>query len=163
MTPEVLVTKLKMSKEYLDRSTRVLEEEDSGFAPDENAFTVAVQMAHIGITVDWIMEGAFGKGFNMDFGSHEMRAEDFTSLAAARGICDRNYQAAIDLVSSKTAEELNALCSPNPVVGEQPKWSAIDVIVEHTAHHRGALSVYTRLLGKVPPMPYMDVDAAPIP
>jgi uncharacterized damage-inducible protein DinB len=26
--------------------------------------------------------------------------------------------------------------------------------VEHTAHHRGALTVYSRLLGKVPPMPY---------
>jgi uncharacterized damage-inducible protein DinB len=27
-------------------------------------------------------------------------------------------------------------------------------MVEHTAHHRGALTVYSRKLGKVPPMPY---------
>jgi uncharacterized damage-inducible protein DinB len=27
-------------------------------------------------------------------------------------------------------------------------------MVEHTAHHRGALTVYSRLLGKVPLMPY---------
>ncbi len=27
----------------------------------------------------------------------------------------------------------------------------------HTAHHRGALAVYARLLGKVPAMPYMDM------
>ena len=161
MTPEILATTLKMSKEYLDRSTRVLEESDSGFAPDDNSFTVAVQLAHIGITVDWIMEGAFGKGFDMDFASHDIRAEDFTSITAARALCDKNYQAAIALVSSKTNEELSELCAPNPVIGEQPKWAAVDVIVEHTAHHRGALSVYTRLLGKVPAMPYMDMDAVP--
>jgi len=28
-------------------------------------------------------------------------------------------------------------------------------MVEHTAHHRGALTVYSRVLGKVPAMPYM--------
>jgi len=30
----------------------------------------------------------------------------------------------------------------------------INAIVDHTAHHRGALSVYARLPGKVPMMPY---------
>ena len=36
--------------------------------------------------------------------------------------------------------------------------SGIDVFLRaymHTAHHRGALTVYSRMLGKVPPMPYM--------
>jgi hypothetical protein len=28
---------------------------------------------------------------------------------------------------------------------------------DHTAHHRGALTVYSRLLGKVPKMPYADM------
>jgi uncharacterized damage-inducible protein DinB len=29
-------------------------------------------------------------------------------------------------------------------------------ITDHTAHHRGALTVYARLAGAVPPMPYAD-------
>jgi uncharacterized damage-inducible protein DinB len=29
-------------------------------------------------------------------------------------------------------------------------------ITDHTAHHRGALTVYARTQGIVPPMPYMD-------
>ena len=29
-------------------------------------------------------------------------------------------------------------------------------ITDHTAHHRGALTVYARVQGIVPPMPYMD-------
>jgi len=39
-------------------------------------------------------------------------------------------------------------------MGGRPLFEIIGAMVEHTAHHRGALAVYTRLLGKVPPMPY---------
>ena len=35
-----------------------------------------------------------------------------------------------------------------------PRLAVVSGIVDHTAHHRGALSVYCRLLNKVPPMPY---------
>ena len=38
----------------------------------------------------------------------------------------------------------------NPVV------AIVGGIEDHTAHHRGALTVYARLLDRVPPMPYMD-------
>ena len=39
-------------------------------------------------------------------------------------------------------------------MGGQPIGDIVWSIVEHTAHHRGALTVYSRLLGKVPIMPY---------
>lgn len=161
MTPELLVYELKMSKEYLDRATRALTEEDSDFTPDENIFTVSVLMGHIGLTVDWFMEGAFGEGFDMDFESHDVKAQDFTSLEAARKQCDKSYQAAIDLIASKSMEELLEPWPANPIMGTHPKMAAVFGIIEHTAHHRGALGVYTRLRGKVPPLPYMDMDAIP--
>ena len=41
-----------------------------------------------------------------------------------------------------------------PVMGGQPGSEVVRAMIEHTAHHRGALTVYSRLLGKVPPMPY---------
>jgi uncharacterized damage-inducible protein DinB len=40
------------------------------------------------------------------------------------------------------------------VMAGQPIGNIVWGMVEHTAHHRGALSVYSRLLGKTPPMPY---------
>ena len=46
MTPEVLVADLRSTKEYFDRSTRCLTEEDSTFAPAEGTWTVAQQVAH---------------------------------------------------------------------------------------------------------------------
>jgi uncharacterized damage-inducible protein DinB len=39
-------------------------------------------------------------------------------------------------------------------MGGQPISDIVWAMVEHTAHHRGALTVYSRQLGKVPPMPY---------
>ena len=161
MTPEILVSQLTMSKEYLDRATRELAEEDSGFAPDDDSYTVAAQMGHIGLTIDWFVEGAFGKGWDLSFEVHDSDARAFTSLKAAREKCAASYQSVIDLIASKSMDELLEMWPEDPVMGSQPKLSIVAGIVEHTAHHRGSLSVYTRLRGKVPPMPYMDMDAAP--
>ena len=41
-----------------------------------------------------------------------------------------------------------------------PKFTIVPGIDEHTAHHRGALTVYSRLLGLTPPMPYMEMQDA---
>jgi uncharacterized damage-inducible protein DinB len=40
-------------------------------------------------------------------------------------------------------------------MGGQAMSGVVWGMIEHTAHHRGALTVYSRLLGKVPPMPYV--------
>jgi uncharacterized damage-inducible protein DinB len=45
-------------------------------------------------------------------------------------------------------------------MGGVPRWSVVSAISDHTAHHRGALTVYSRLLGKVPVMPYAEEPAA---
>ena len=45
-----------------------------------------------------------------------------------------------------------------PITGEimkgAPKMAVIGGITDHSAHHRGALSVYARLLDRIPMMPY---------
>ena len=46
---------------------------------------------------------------------------------------------------------------PGPIMGGQPRLAIFGALTDHSAHHRGALTVYSRLLGKVPPMPYMDM------
>jgi uncharacterized damage-inducible protein DinB len=39
-------------------------------------------------------------------------------------------------------------------MGGEPRLAIVGAICEHTAHHRGALAVYARLLGYAPPIPY---------
>lgn len=143
------------SKDFFDRSTRVLEETDSGFRPCEGMMTVAQQVAHTAQTLDWFIEGASRReGFDLDFEKHAKALEAATSLAAARRMLEAAFANAIEFFRSRSAADLAQPLPAGPVMGGQPISDIVWAMVEHTAHHRGALTVYSRLLGKVPPMPY---------
>jgi uncharacterized damage-inducible protein DinB len=143
------------SKEFFERSTRVLDEADSGFRPKEGMMTVAQQVAHAAQTLDWFVEGATRpEGFDLDFAKHAKSLGSVTSLAAARQTLETAYANAIHFLRSQSPEDLARPLPPGPVMGGQPISDIVWAMVEHTAHHRGALTVYSRELGKVPPMPY---------
>ncbi|MGB7762212.1 MAG: DinB family protein [Bryobacteraceae bacterium] len=143
------------SKDFFDRSTRVLDEADSGFRPQEGMMTAAQQVAHVAQTLDWFLEGATRpEGFDLDFASHAAALERVTSLAAARQMLETAYANAIGYLRSHSPEQLAQPLPAGPVMGGQPITDIVWAMVEHTAHHRGALTVYSRQLGKVPPMPY---------
>jgi uncharacterized damage-inducible protein DinB len=146
---------LLTSKEFFDRSTRVLDEADSGFRPHEGMMTVAQQVAHTAQTLEWFVEGASRpEGFDLDFQKHAKALESVTSLAAARKALETAYANAVHFLRSSTPEDLARPLPPGPVMGGMPISDIVWAMVEHTAHHRGALTVYSRQLGKVPPMPY---------
>ena len=70
------------SKEFFDRSTRVLEEADSNFRPHEEMMTVAQQVAHAAQTLDWFIDGATRQeGFDLNFEEH---AKDLQRVKIAR-------------------------------------------------------------------------------
>jgi len=146
---------LLASKEFFARSTRVLDETDSGFRPQEGMMTVAQQVAHTAQTLDWFIEGASRpEGFDLDFEKHVKALDAVTSLAAARQMLETAYASAIQFLRSRSPEDLSRPLPHGPVMGGQPISDIVWSMVEHTAHHRGALTVYSRQLGKLPPMPY---------
>jgi len=160
MTPESLVEELRASKEYFDRSSRCLQEEHSKFAPAEGMYTVAQQVAHAAQAVEWCVEGAFRpEGFDMDMEKAHAEVTRVTSLAEARAWMDRAYAKSMERIGSSTMEELQQLLPPGPVMGAVPRAAVVAATCEHTAHHRGALAVYSRLCGLKPPMPYMETEA----
>jgi uncharacterized damage-inducible protein DinB len=146
---------LLASQDFFARSTRVLDEADSAFRPQEGMMTVAQQVAHTAQTLDWFIEGASRpEGFDLDFEKHAKAVDAVTSLAAARQTLAAAYANAIQFLRSRGPEDLARPLPPGPVMGGQPISDIVWAMVEHTAHHRGALTVYSRQLGKVPPMPY---------
>ena len=146
---------LASSQDFFDRSTRVLEEADSGFRPREGMMTVAQQVAHTAQTLDWFIEGAFRpEGYDLDFAKHAQALEAITSLTAARQTLKAAFANAIRILRSHSPEDLARPLPPGPIMGGQPISDIVWAMVEHTAHHRGALTVYSRELGKVPVMPY---------
>ena len=68
MNQEAMAGVLSAMKEYFDRSTGVLEEADSTFAPKEGMFTASQHVAHAAQTRSWFVQGAFApEGFDLDF------------------------------------------------------------------------------------------------
>ncbi len=149
---------LNAAQEYFNRSTRNLTEAHAGVVPAPGMMTAAQQVAHAAHTVEWFMQGAFRpEGFDTDFEAHAKVVQGYASLAAARAWFDAAMAAAKATVATKSDAELMALLPPGPVMGGAPRMAVFAGITDHTAHHRGALTVYARVSGVVPPMPYADM------
>ncbi len=155
---EQLVGQLEAALEYFERSTRSLSEEDADFAPAEGVFTTAAQVAHVAQTIDWFIDGAFRQdGFPMDFEDMEKKVRAVTSLSDARAWLRQSVDNARATIESRSDADWAQPLPPGPVMGGMPRAAIFGAITDHTAHHRGALTVYARLRNKVPPMPYIEM------
>ena len=150
------VGEVAAAREFFNRSTAVLTEAHSSYAPAAGMMTAAQQIAHAAHTIDWFVEGAFRpEGFDLDFEAHAKAYMAVASIADARAWFERAVAAASTTLGAKTDADLLALMPPGPVMGDMPRMAILGAITDHTAHHRGALTVYARLNHIVPPMPYM--------
>jgi len=144
------------TRKFFDRTTSVLTEADSGFRATPETMSVASMVAHVAQTLDWFRRGALANDWRLDFEVLTAETDAVTSLAEARRWLARAFaelRAAVEAVSDA---DLAADLPDNPILPGRPRYNAIQSIVDHTAHHRGALAVYARLLGRVPPMPYVE-------
>lgn len=159
MIQEQLIGALQGSQAFFERTTSALTEEHSALTPKDGMFTAAQQVAHVAMTVDWFIDGAFisDTGFNMDFESIENEAKAFTSLNAAKAMLKDSYEAARIKIAGLSDEELMIALPEGPIMGGLPRSNVVNGIIDHTAHHRGALSVYVRHMGATPAMPYADM------
>ena len=152
------LNELQAAHEYFNRSTRNLTETQSTFAPADGMMTAAQQVAHVAHAIDWFLEGAFRpEGFDQHWEEHARIVGSYTSLEKARGWFERAVANAQAKVASLTDADLLAPIPEGPIMGGAPRIAVFSALTDHTAHHRGALTVYARLNGIVPPMPYMDM------
>jgi uncharacterized damage-inducible protein DinB len=152
------IAELNAAEEYFNRSTRNLTEEHSAITPAPGMMTAAQQMAHAAHTIDWFVEGAFRpEGFDMDFEGHAAAVNAYTSLAAARGWFAKAMAGAKETIAAKSDADLLENLPAGPIMGGAPRMAIFSAITDHTARHRGALTVYARTAGVVPPMPYMEM------
>ncbi len=148
------VAELESTRKFFLTTTAVLNVDDEAFAPHADMYTTAGHVAHVAMTVDWFMAGAFGAGWDTAYDVHVAQAQAVTSLDVARALLDRAFERAIATLRATSEEELDQPIPNDIVMGGAPKRAVISGIVDHTAHHRGSLAVYARLRGKVPTMPY---------
>ena len=150
---EGLIGELQYQEKFLLNTIDCLSEEDSTFHPNEKMYTVAQHLGHTAETIDWFMEGAFGKGFDMSFENYEEKMKKHKSFDESVKLFKEATARGVETIKNVPDAELMA-----PITGEimkgAPKLAIINAITDHSAHHRGALSVYARLLDKTPKMPY---------
>ena len=149
-----LIKELESALKFFKMTTSVFEPADATFAPNPDLYTVAGHIAHTADSVDWFVEGAFGKGWDMDFEALIARAKSVSSLEEANRWLERAFANAVNLVGQASDQELSESIPYIRIMEGAPRSAVVGGIVDHTAHHRGAMSVYARLIGKVPPMPY---------
>lgn len=153
---EGLLAELQVSRQFFLNTISCFEEQDSGFVPKDGMYSVAQQVMHTAQVVDWFMEGTFDeKGFDMNFGDFEARIRKCTSLQEALDALNVSYDRAEQTVKDKPESVwMETFPKDAAIMPGLPKVAIISSIADHTAHHRGSLAVYARLMDKVPPMPY---------
>jgi uncharacterized damage-inducible protein DinB len=128
--------------------------EHGDFRPTPEMMSTAQQINHIAQTIHWFREGAFGSGFDLDFEKLEAVNKADLTLEDALADLDRQYASLIAFLETQSEADLQAPMPENPIFGNAPRCVVLHAQADHTAHHRGALSVYLRLLGIKPPMIY---------
>ncbi|MCA8959144.1 MAG: DinB family protein [Planctomycetes bacterium] len=156
MSHEKLLCTIRDARQFFDRGTACLDESDSAVCPAEGCMNAAQQVAHVAHTVDWFREGIFSPtGFDMDFEKHAREVMAVTSLGKAREWLGRAFDELFQKLAETPWDELQQPIAPGMIMGGEPRHAVGGAITDHTAHHRGALSVYARLAGKTPAMPYL--------
>lgn len=151
---EGLVRQLESTRKFFETTLSVFDENDSAFAPFPMLYTVAGQVAHAADSIDWFIEGAFGEGWDLEFDTSIAKAKAVTSLEEAVTWLDRAFDNAVAVVGGASDETLDEPIPDTRIMGGAPRLAVVSGIVDHTAHHRGSLAVYARLVGKEPAMPY---------
>ena len=77
---------LESTRKFFLTTLSIFDEADSRFAPHPEMYTVAGQVAHAAITVDWFMAGGFGAGWDENYEEHIRQAKAVTSLATAKAM-----------------------------------------------------------------------------
>ncbi|MBZ0266440.1 DinB family protein [bacterium] len=150
-----VLEQLKMCKRFFNNSISVLEEKDADFKPADGMMTVCEQTAHAAQSVEWFMRGMFSpQGFDFDFEKAEAEAQKVKTHTEALEWMNRALDEAMEKIEGCSESELLEPIPAGPMMKSEPRIGVIPALVDHTAHHRGSLVVYARLLGKTPNMPY---------
>jgi uncharacterized damage-inducible protein DinB len=155
MTASGYSVPIAQSRRFFNATLSVFREDDSEYAPVAGSYTVAQQVAHVAQMVEWFVAGGFRDvGFDLDFAAREEAVRAIASLARARDWYERAIAACIANLDAQTPERMLEALPEGPILPGEPRAAVVGAICEHTAHHRGSLAVYARLLGHVPPVPY---------
>lgn len=180
--------RLNIHREFFRRTTASFRSEEGSFQPRPDMLSVNGQILHVTAAIELFLSGLFvafdrfkgsrwvsfrGEGeswIGLDGGFADMGWTEQASLEhesddgakpleAALTAFDETMSIAAAVFSQLTPEEMTSALPPNPLDLRTPQ-HVLEILLDHTAHHRGALAQYARLLGHDPSIPYFDMSEA---
>lgn len=147
---------LRKNRAFLQNIIKDFKPEHADFRPKPEMMSVAEQIRHIAHTIHWFFDGGFEDNWDMDFEKFMAKDKAPCTLEEAVQALDAAVERSVKMVEKLSEAELAAPMKDNPIFGASPRLVTISADTDHMAHHRGALSVYLRLLGVVPTMVYTE-------
>lgn len=170
------VFQLDNQRIFLHRTMQCFKEEHALFTPSKDSFSVVGQIVHISGAIEYFIAGLFGpfegmtpmSSMTRGFTSLEwtpvadldpVEHMDVESIDEALSMFDFTIRIAKNHFSDIDRKHLRAPIGENG--SSYPSWFTLRdyfcIMIDHTAHHRGALAQYARLLGYEPKIPYFDM------
>ncbi len=144
------------NRHFLQNVLKGFSEADGDFRPVEGMMTVAQQIRHIAMATEWFYDGGLDDRWALDFEAFEKANHEPVTFAEAMRQLDATTSKVASRLGAMTAAQLGEPMKDNPILGPVPRSAVICADGDHMAHHRGVLTVYQRLLGRVPTMVYAD-------
>ena len=156
MLKDGLIQEIAVTERFFFKSIETLNSADALFKPQADMYSVCAHIHHVADSIEWFIDGAFkhADGFAMNFEELIAQSHQQTDFDGSVSYARKAFAYAIECIGQQSEEQLLSPLPDGPIMGGAPRLAVVSGIVDHTAHHRGALSVYARLLGKVAPMPY---------
>ena len=82
-------------------------------------------------------------GFDLNFEAMVARSQQQTDSDKAKEMVRDAFAFARDTIGAQPDESLFTPLPDGPIMAGAPRLAIVSAIVDHTAHHRGALAVYT--------------------
>ncbi len=144
---------LRQQLHFLNNIVRGFKPEQGDFRPTPEMMTVSQQINHIAHITRWFRTAMDGE-FDMDFERQKREYMHVASLEEAKVNLAAAYEEFATFVAGKSEAWLMEPLPENRILGRAPRLAALSANADHTAHHRGALAVYQRLLGITPTLVY---------
>lgn len=143
-----LVAEIKHTAAATKRILERVPTDQLGWKPHEKSMTLGRLASHVAELTQWMKIILEAREF--DFAVNQFNRRNVASNEELLAIFEGNIKEAVTLLEAATDEQLNEkwkLLRAGNALFDIPRKVAIrELIMNHTIHHRGQLSVYLRLL-----------------
>ncbi|MBQ4849986.1 DinB family protein [Pseudoalteromonas sp. MMG012] len=184
---EAFRSKFYMQNDFFCRTMDVFEDKDLNYRPQVGMLSVKGQVLHVVGSLELFVSAYFSKFSHMAEVKHESfrpaelwsgDSQPVIDLAWAERADRTHYEINLsvddvldiftktmfyirDLFAMLSLEQLQEPIGENTLVPSYfDGYGVVEMMLDHTAHHRGALAQYARLLGYSPKIPYFDMEEA---